>query len=114
MGNKRLILIVFLILIAITAFVVFSYISSLKEQNNVLSTNLNQIIKRISVLELDKTMEKITALKAENAALKKQVRDLPSRCPKQKTKNIIEEPVKKEKTVTANQGFLIKGSKPVR
>jgi len=120
MKNERVILVVFLILIAITAFAVFSYISSLKEQNDVLSNNLNQIIKRIAVLESDKTMEKITALKAENATLKKQIIDLKvklNRVSKQLPKSPVpqaKQQIKKEKTVTGNQGFLIKDSKPAR
>jgi predicted PurR-regulated permease PerM len=118
MKNERVLVTILLILIAIIAFIVFGYISSLKEENITLSNNLNQIIKRITVLESDKTMEKITALKAENAKLKKQIIDLKvklSRVSKKLPKSPAPEAkqqIKKEKTTSANQGFLIKGSKP--
>lgn len=120
MKNGRVVLVVFLILIGIAVFVVFNYISSLKEQNKVLSANIDQIVKRIAVVESDKTIEKIVALKAENASLRKQIAELKaelSRIPKKVPKSSrssqeAKQPIKKEKTVTGNQGFLIKDSKP--
>ncbi len=122
MKNYRLILITFLIIIVITIFSGFRYISSLNEQNKALSNNIGQITKRISTLELDKTMEQITALRAENTALKKQIKDLKaelSRTSKkipqsssQEARQGVKEQIKKEKTVAGNQGFLIKDSKP--
>ncbi|MFA5144782.1 MAG: hypothetical protein WC723_02070 [Candidatus Omnitrophota bacterium] len=99
MKNERIILVAFLVLVCINTVTVFRYVSSLKEQNKALSDNLGQIIKRIEVLELDKTMEKITALKAENMALKKQITALRSKCPGQGDK---------EGTAAGNRGFLIK------
>ncbi len=122
MKNYRLILITFLIIIVITIFSGFRYISSLNEQNKALSNNIGQITKRISTLELDKTMEQITALRAENTALKKQIKDLKaelSRTSKkipqsssQEARQGVKEQIKKEKTVAGNQGLLIKESKP--
>ena len=113
MKNGRIILVVSLILICFAIFTVFKYVSALKEQNKELSVNVDKIIKRIAVLELDKTMEKITALRAENIGLKKQIVDLASRCPGEKTKQEIKELKKKEKAITGNRGFLIKNGKPV-
>ena len=72
----RLILLAFLVLIVITASSVYRYISCLKAQNNILVNNISPIMKRIALLEADKTMEKITVLKRENTTLKKQVEDL--------------------------------------
>jgi len=72
----RLILLAFLVLTVITVSSVYRYISCLKVQNNILVNNISPIMKRIALLEADKTMEKITVLKGENATLKKQVEDL--------------------------------------
>lgn len=120
MKNERTILVVFLILISIIAFTVFRYVSFLREQNNVLSMNIDQIVKTIAVIESDKATEKIVALKAENTGLRKQIKDLkaelsriPKKLPKIPVSTQEAKPrIKKEKTVTGNQGFLMKSSKP--
>jgi len=123
MKDYRFILIAFLIFILIVISILTgSRISSLNEQNNELSNNIGEITKKISSLELDKTMKQIADLRTENASLKKQIRDLKaelSRTSKkipqsfsQEARKCVKEQIKEEKTVTGNQGFLIKESKP--
>lgn len=92
MRSKRIILLIFLISLGITLFTVWGYSLSLREQNKSLSVNIEQVVKRIALLESDKTMERITSLRAENTALKREIGDLASRC----------------STGSGNRGFLIK------
>jgi predicted RNase H-like nuclease (RuvC/YqgF family) len=71
-------------------------------------------MKRIAMLEADKTMEKITGLKRENATLKKQIEDLKvelnrisRECSKSSSQQAGQD-IKKERTVSGNKGFLLK------
>lgn len=107
MKNDKTFLIIFLILVIITTFSVFRYVSSLREENKALSSNIDQIVKRTADLESDKTMKKITALKAENASLRREIEDL-----KAELSRISKKLPKPSKTVTGNKGVVTKGSKP--
>lgn len=117
MKNNSVILIIMLVAIGITIFLSFKFIASLKWQNNALSANIDQITKRITALELDKTMEQIAALKAKNIVLKKEIEDL-RRELSRVSKNIAQQSskvvIKKEETIVGNRGFLIKNSKPTQ
>lgn len=109
MKNDKAFLTTFLILVIITTFSVFRYVSYLREENKALSSNIDQIVKRTADLEADKTMKKITALKAENSNLRRQIGDL-----KAELSRISKKVPPSPKTATGNKGILIKGSKPTR
>ncbi|MCX5704040.1 MAG: hypothetical protein NT066_06095 [Candidatus Omnitrophica bacterium] len=120
MKNDKAILIIVLVLIGIIIFIGFSYTASLKRQNNALSTNIDQIMKRISALEL--TMEQVSALKAKNMALKIEIDTLKAELSRisQKVSTSASREIRQdirrqagvEKTTAGNKGFLIKDSKP--
>ena len=73
MKEYRFILLGFLIIVTVSLFIILKDISSLNEKNNIIGVNIEQLRQRISVLERDKTRQKITDLKAENEALRKQI-----------------------------------------
>ena len=120
MKNYKAILLISLALIGIIIFIGFSYIASLKRQNNALSTNIDQIMKRITALEL--IMEQVSALKAKNIALKIEIDNLKAELSRisQKVSTSASREIRQdirrqagvEKTAAGNKGFLIKDSKP--
>lgn len=122
MKNYKAILIIPLVLVALIIFIGFKVITSLKEQNNALSANIDRIAKRITVLELDKTMEQISALKAKNTALKIEINNLkaelsriskkPTASASRKTAQDIKRQAGSKKTVAGNKGFLTREGKP--
>src|SRR4030042_347102 len=73
MKEYRFILLGFLIIVTVSLFIILKDISVLNEKNNIIGINIEQLKQRISVLEQDKTMQKITDLQAENVALRKQI-----------------------------------------
>jgi Tfp pilus assembly protein PilN len=123
MKEYKLILLAFLIIVAVSLFIILNEKSSLDERNNILVNNIKQLSERITLLEQDRTMEKITTLKAENAALKKEIKVLMAQLntasreavvPSQETTVVTKEVIKQEVSPTGNRGFLKKESKPTR
>jgi hypothetical protein len=120
MKNEKFFLIIVLILFCIIALNGLKYISSLREQNKMLATSIDIMMKRIAVLESNNAMEKIVALKSENADLKRQIDNLKaslSQVSKKPLTTLGQETKKGEKgkgAVTGNRGFLIKNDSPTR
>ena len=73
MKEYRFILLGFLIIVTVSLFIILKDISGLNEKNSTIVSDIEQMKHRITALEQDKTMQKITDLKAENAALRKQI-----------------------------------------
>jgi regulator of replication initiation timing len=119
MKNYTAIITASLILTGITMYSLFKYDSCLKQHNNALSVNINQIIKRIETLEADKTMKQIIALRLENIALKKEIGNLKSELTRVSPKTLKpcsrqpRQDTKTEKKSAGNQGFLVKDGKPI-
>jgi len=57
----------------LSLFIILKDISVLNEKNNIIGVNIEQLKRRITLLEQDKNIQKITDLKAENVALRKQI-----------------------------------------
>lgn len=125
MKNYKTALIICLVLVALVMFIGFKVILSLKEQNNALSSNIDQITKRIAILELDKTMVQVSALKAKNTALKIEIDNLKAELGRiskklvmpsasQGTAKDIQRQAGLEKNPTGNKGFLTREGKPTQ
>jgi len=122
--TEVLLTVIFLILMALTILGYFNYIPSLIQQNNALSISLEQMSKRIKVLESDKTMEKITALKAETRDLRNQIYYLrillnqTSRKITDSTNKEVKQEIRKEErkaeTASGNRGYLKRTNKPTQ
>ncbi len=106
--------IIFLILIFVVVFSSLEYASSLRKQNKILSDSIEQIMKRIAALESESTIDKIVALKAENAGLKREIKDLRSELKQGSKGSYLEsgkemkKGIETEKPTEGNQGFLLK------
>lgn len=104
------------VILALIILIAFNYAALLRGQNDALSVNIDQITKKITLLELDKTMQQVSLLKAKNIALKAEVEDL-RRQLSRISKNIAQQSspvVKQDKKRIGNKGFLIKDSKPTQ
>ncbi len=97
--NYRFVLAGFLALVTLIILIIFKDVSSLNEKNFIIFLNIDQLNKRITTLEANNTIQQVSALKLENANMKKQI-------------EALKKELKGEGSAPGNKGFLIRGGQP--